>query len=266
METNSELNICKNCGNHFQGNFCNVCGQKVITSRFTLKMILHDALSIFNLERGFFYTIYELFKNPGKVIKEYLDGRTKVYFNPLKLLIILVGISVLIMIITNSYDDSMKYTSEITQNYVDNPDIYTSPMVTKMQMFFKNYLNIIMILFTPFYAIGFRIMFSKSSYYYSEHLIINSYAFGMGTLLEIIISGILFFTPHSMNFEFIIANLIMWFTFTYFYYKITNSNLIFTFIQSVFAILIGMVLFFMFFTTLMMSTIFIIKKMSFFSF
>ena len=74
---------CKNCGNSFEGKYCNVCGQKASTHRYSRQAILHDLpLTIFHLQDGFLFTIKELVVRPGNMIREYLAGKRMLYSNP----------------------------------------------------------------------------------------------------------------------------------------------------------------------------------------
>lgn len=241
MNNNLETVVCKNCGNTFQGNYCNICGQKVITSRFTFKIFIIDAIeSTFNIERGFFFTVQQLLKNPGKAIKEYLGGRTKDYFNPIKYLVILIGISVLIALLNNAIDESYKYTTDITKKYVENAQ-ETDELAQKIIPFIKRYFNVFMILMVPFYSLGFKIFFSRSKLYYTEHLIINCYAYGTGTLLSFIVSLLFMFLTVPLTIQSLIGSLLLLLIYIYFYHRITEKNLISSILLSVSAMIVGLI-------------------------
>lgn len=84
----SENHSCKSCQNTFTGSYCNQCGQKVI-SRFDLKYLwslIHD--EFLEVDRGFWHTLKDLTIKPGQTIKDYLNGNTRKYFNPIKYLLI----------------------------------------------------------------------------------------------------------------------------------------------------------------------------------
>ncbi|HRI19804.1 MAG TPA: DUF3667 domain-containing protein [Panacibacter sp.] len=86
--------FCKNCGNQFEGKFCNVCGQQSNTYRITWKEILHHLPHVlFHLDKGILYSIKELAIRPGYTIKEYLEGKRKYHFNPFLMLLLLTGLS-----------------------------------------------------------------------------------------------------------------------------------------------------------------------------
>ena len=57
---------CKNCGTLITGNFCNNCGQKKY-KRIDKKYLIDEfQYTILHTNKGFFYTVKNLFKNPGK--------------------------------------------------------------------------------------------------------------------------------------------------------------------------------------------------------
>lgn len=91
METNTTH--CLNCGNTFEGNYCNHCGQKYTVSRITWKELFHNVPHmLFHLDDGFFYTIKQLMVKPGGTIWEYLQGKRKYHYNPFVMLLLLAGL------------------------------------------------------------------------------------------------------------------------------------------------------------------------------
>jgi len=75
---------CKNCDNKIEGNFCTYCGQNVKVDRLNLPNFLTEISdSVFQLNRGLFYTIKELFIRPGHAIRDFIQGKRKEYFKPI---------------------------------------------------------------------------------------------------------------------------------------------------------------------------------------
>ena len=83
---------CKNCSHEFHGRYCNACGQE-IPGRINLKHIWTQiADDIFNIDKGLIYTIRSLWVNPGKTAADYIDGKRKNYYGPVKYLILWTAI------------------------------------------------------------------------------------------------------------------------------------------------------------------------------
>lgn len=84
---------CKNCGNQFQLNFCNNCGQTVNTHRITWREVGHLLPhALFHLDEGFLYTLKQLTFRPGYTVRDYLTGKRKDHYNPLLMLILVAGV------------------------------------------------------------------------------------------------------------------------------------------------------------------------------
>lgn len=83
-------NDCKNCNQNFEGNFCNNCGQRNIgNNRLQMKEVIADFFdNTFNLHKGFFFTLWNLFIKPGKVAQAYINGSRKCFTNPTRFMVI----------------------------------------------------------------------------------------------------------------------------------------------------------------------------------
>ena len=66
------------------GNYCIHCGEKLEHERITLKQFLKSVPEIV-LHVGFniFYTIYELIRRPGQMVKAYFAGNRKKHYKPI---------------------------------------------------------------------------------------------------------------------------------------------------------------------------------------
>lgn len=85
-------NSCKNCGNNFEGKYCNICGEKVYSQkdRSVIHIISEGLHFITHLEGTLFNTIKVIFTKPGKLSEEYCNGVRKRYFKPLSFFLLLV--------------------------------------------------------------------------------------------------------------------------------------------------------------------------------
>jgi hypothetical protein len=83
--------ICKSCGNHFTGNYCNLCGEKVLATRdktfksflVSIKQLVSPGNS--SLIKSLKYVI----TSPGFLSKEFAEGKRVNYTQPLQLFFIL---------------------------------------------------------------------------------------------------------------------------------------------------------------------------------
>lgn len=175
--------------------YCNKCGQKLIQERNTLKHFFQLIFDFFNIERGLPYTTKLLFTNPGKLINEYLTGRTRDFYNPLKYLFIIVGLSTIFVIWSDIFDVNLENTKELLSDSIEE-----TKLQSMMNNYIKEYLNIVTLLVLPFYSLISKWIFRKHKQYYAEHLIINSYLFAQYTLINTIILFTVYLFPGLIKF------------------------------------------------------------------
>ncbi|MBB4807370.1 hypothetical protein HNP38_002674 [Chryseobacterium defluvii] len=153
---------CLNCNTTTENNFCSVCGQKTSTHRFSLKhFILHDFIhGVFHLDKGFLFTVKELFIRPGHSTREYIQGKRVKHFNYFTLLLIIIAVTHFI----GSYEKVKMI------DIVENKKNFEG--FTKVT---KEYAKLIALSWVPFYAFASYILFKKSKQNYSEHLVQTMY-------------------------------------------------------------------------------------------
>lgn len=93
----TSLIACKNCGNHFEGKYCNICRQSAGIHRITWHELAHQLFhASFHADKGLVYTSKELLLRPGQTIRDYLQGKRVSHYNPLLFLILLGGLCTLL--------------------------------------------------------------------------------------------------------------------------------------------------------------------------
>jgi hypothetical protein len=84
---------CLNCGTALVGPHCHVCGQRAHVHR-TLAAFFHDLLhGVLHFEGKTWRTIPLLVWQPGKLTREYIDGRRANYVSPIALFLFVVLLS-----------------------------------------------------------------------------------------------------------------------------------------------------------------------------
>lgn len=86
--------ICLNCSAPVPNRFCGHCGQDAHhTHRLTMAHMLHEIPhSIWHVDKGIVYSIWNILTRPGTTIRSYLAGQRKYHFPPLSLLLLVTGI------------------------------------------------------------------------------------------------------------------------------------------------------------------------------
>ena len=122
---------CLNCDSVISenDNFCPNCGQVNDESRLSLKQYFSEYLSgFFSFDNRFINTVLPLLFKPGKVTREYIDGKRKKYVNPFQLYLHITIVYFLILGIFGSID---KYKLSNTQTQANEiiPNIDTDDAI-----------------------------------------------------------------------------------------------------------------------------------------
>ncbi len=117
---------CLNCGAVLTGPFCGACGQKDLPRRQTLGDLLVNFLGSFtSFESKFFTTFRYLLLNPGRIVKEYNEGKRERFYHPARMYVFLSFIYFLIFSLTFSSKeaDFVKTTSDSVEVAKETPAI-----------------------------------------------------------------------------------------------------------------------------------------------
>lgn len=236
--------VCKNCGSENIDNYCSNCGQKIYTKRFTLKNFFFVFLDAFNIEKGFIYTLKMLTFKPGVIINEYIKGKTKSYFNPLKYVIIVAGIYAIIVVSTNILETSVDATNEIMSENSEE----TIELQKNFIEFFKQYINIIPLLIIPFLSLVTMWFYRSKKLFYGEFLIVNCYLIAQSFAISCILAiPLALFIPTLFNYFPLILLMITIIYFSYALYKVFLGSPIVAIIKAILIYVIGTLFFYIFF-------------------
>ena len=165
---------CLNCQTAFEGNFCLECGQKSETHRFTFHEWLHEIPhSIFHIDSGFLYTFRSLYYRPGDMIREYLQGRRKVYFSPFLYVLIWCGVFIVVSHFIAGAEHS---EAEITN------------LKSAIAMIESKYYKILVVAMILPLSISSYLTFFRSKFNFAEHLVLNSFVIGQLIIADIVMS------------------------------------------------------------------------------
>ncbi len=98
---------CFNCGHPFYGNekFCPECGQINKNPKITFGSFIHEVFNGFiSWDSKFWTTFIPLLIKPGKVSRDYIDGKRQRYANPFRFYLTISVLFFLIVGATESYD------------------------------------------------------------------------------------------------------------------------------------------------------------------
>ncbi|KHK90907.1 DUF3667 domain-containing protein [Novosphingobium malaysiense] len=97
---------CLNCGTALIGSHCHACGQAAHVHR-TLGAFFHDLLhGVFHFEGKIWRTLPLLVWRPGRLTREYVDGKRASYVSPIALFLFFVFLMFAVFHATESHDES----------------------------------------------------------------------------------------------------------------------------------------------------------------
>ena len=214
---------CKNCSQFITENFCSNCGQKKY-KRIDRKYIFDEIqYTLIHTNKGFFYSIKKILRNPGKEAKEYLEGNRINHYKPILLAMVLTTISTFITFkLLNNID--FQYNIE---NGAENGK-KIQEFSTKFFEQLSKYYNLIMLSFIPIISLISKWVFKKSGYNYYEQIIINTFFFNYYTILSIIVSPLSYLFKNNIYlnsiFSFIWAIAALFLLFYFYKNLYTNKN------------------------------------------
>jgi ribosomal protein L37E len=160
----TQMHICNNCGSQFTDKYCSHCGMKKNDGRLYFRDQWHDAMFyVFSLDSPLWKTFKGLMINPGKVGREYIQGKRKAYYTPIKYFILCTAIYFLTIKISG-FDPVEKVASEQIR---------------------KN-LNYFLFLFVFILPVFLKLFFKKQGYNYSEYLSFSFFLIGQYILFNIL--------------------------------------------------------------------------------
>jgi hypothetical protein len=229
---------CQNCDFIYDGYYCPRCGQRFMQGRFELKESAGWVLGqIFNMEKGFFHTIWCLLLNPGMVIDNYLHKATIRYMHPFRFVFIIASISALVTILSGAFE-----TTDLSQFAIDQSEEGIERMQQTID-FIKKYLTLVMVISIPFYSIGSYLFYRKRKKNYTEHLIVNSYAYGLSLVVSLPFT-LLIVLPNGLVLNSTISTIASFLTFAYVYSRLFKENFFLAVLKTIFitvlAVVIGM--------------------------
>ncbi|MDR6761977.1 magnesium-transporting ATPase (P-type) [Flavobacterium sp. 2755] len=179
---------CLNCNQEITGKFCSNCSQAAATHRFSLSHVIkHDFIhGIFHFDKGFFYTIKELFTRPGHSIREYVQGKRAKHYNYFATIILLLAIGYFLK----------KWTK------IEALDLYGKTEVSGLFKVLKHYSKITIFLHVPIIAFASYLLFKKSRQNYTENLVLNMYLLCGVLTISFILPIFMIFTENK---EFLLA-------------------------------------------------------------
>jgi len=177
---------CLNCQRELTGDFCAGCGQRSSTERFTPSYFFSREFlaNTFNLDRGFFHTCLNLCYRPGHMVREYLGGRRKEYFNFIGFLLVLLAVEAIFWSFGYNSPAEMMQKQVNDQLAASRPDLGVTLSVADVESVLANQ-KFLFLPAIPIAAVIPWLVFRRTGYNYLEHIVAVCFLLAMNTLLGV---------------------------------------------------------------------------------
>lgn len=190
-----QTTTCKHCGNHFTGNYCNNCGERVYAEHDKrLSHVLEEVIHfITHLDGTLFTTLRAIFTRPGKLSLEYCNGIRKKYFKPIPFFLLCV---VLYLLFPKFHGLNMKFNTfihpdysyaalarPVVKNKMKNTSMTYEEIREKYDAKSPKISKLFLLVLLPMVALVLYVLFFKQRRFYFDHFI---YATEFGSLWIII--------------------------------------------------------------------------------
>tara|TARA_Y100001935_G_scaffold121525_1_gene100546 strand:+ start:9593 stop:10342 length:750 start_codon:yes stop_codon:yes gene_type:complete len=233
---------CKNCGEDVDGNYCSHCGQSAGVEKITLSTLAHEiSTSIFQLDRGFFFTLKELFVRPGASIRDYLNGKRKQHFKPIAYVLTLSTVYFLISKLTGQNTWMGDIITGISHGAMESEK---DLMIYSFLSWFSDNFAYTTLLLLPVYSLTSYVSFKRFGINYPEHVILNSYIIGQQAIIYTLFAFIRLISDHEI-FEMLSFIFSFLYAIRVFYAFFEEGNRLVNILRSVSTYLLFFVFFFM---------------------
>ena len=180
----SEARECANCGRGIGGveqNFCPACGQPTPAPRIDWHYLMHEfEHTVLHMDRGILYSLRELMLRPGRLMRDYLEGRRARQAKPFPLLMITAAAVVFLGEFLLD-DDVMDFAFQMgalpaTGASVDERAVQAAFLQVQpaVQHWIDRNFALLTLLLVPLEALVFRLAFIGTGRNYPEWLVVTA--------------------------------------------------------------------------------------------
>jgi hypothetical protein len=125
------------------------------------------------MESGFFYTSLQMIKDPGHAVRQFIQGKRKIYQSPVSYFLIWVAVYILFL-----YFIEKIFGENVVINYRE----YFGP--ASATKFAISHLSLVLVFVMPFQALYLYLLVTRKQYNYIETLVATIYSLGTIIMLQ----------------------------------------------------------------------------------
>lgn len=167
------VTACLDCGAPLGSRYCAACGQDHRRARLDTKGVLRDAFdAVTDLDSTFWTTFRGLLRDPGRLARDYVDGRRRRHMPPLRYMLISLAFYAALLVLTDSRPTDLGAS-------VYQPEL-TSPrqteFMTQYLAWVNRHFNFLIATIIPVMAVVLRWLFRSTGLNVAECLVLASYS------------------------------------------------------------------------------------------
>lgn len=167
-----EIKYCANCGAEVSGKFCSQCGAKFARKDVTMKSLIAVIFeTVTNWEQKMLRTLEVLIRDPGRVVKAFIQGDRRKYFHPVRFILFWGGLNLLVS----------NYWRVGLGDIDPNMEVHQKTVMTWL----ANYGTFFYISAIPILSLSPFLFFRKLDPVFVHHTVILCYITGMNLLISI---------------------------------------------------------------------------------
>jgi hypothetical protein len=125
------------------------------------------------MDSGFFYTSLQMIKDPGHTVRQFIQGKRKLYQSPISYFLIWIAVYILFLYFLEKI---------FGENVVINYREYFGPASTTK--FAISHLSLVLVFVMPFQALYLYLLVTRNQYNYIETLVATIYSLGTIIMLQ----------------------------------------------------------------------------------
>ena len=221
MTNRNDSSNCLNCGAPLEGKYCKECGQSSRVGRITVMETLESFLSsAFSIEGKYFHTLFTFFRNPGKVVRGFIEGKRNTYYKPVAFFILNTAIYLIVRSLLD-YDPL-----EGQQAMKDSDVPVNMQKIRNGSRFMVQNINNILFLLVFSIAINLKLFFRKR-YNFAEYATLGFYVSATYILMGLITMFTSFFFGFDLKqFQIIVLAILIFYTLVSFFQDNSIGNIL----------------------------------------
>lgn len=192
---------CLNCAAVLTGPYCAQCGQDAHTQRFSWAYLLHEIPhSVWHVDKGLPYTIWEMLVRPGRTMRRYLAGQRVNLFRPLALVLLVAGVASFVMLAL--------HIQMLPDQPARTPAEQQAQAVNQLTLKYFAWFTVALL---PGFALLSWALLRRLRYNFVEHFMANALVMGNVLVLQMLFFPLLAYTQGTPQFAtvFLVENLAM---------------------------------------------------------